>query len=210
MEKTFAITVARQYGSGGREIGTRVAELLGVKAYDKELITMAAQKSGVSSEVLGDADERATSSLLYTLALGSSFYTPTAAHMNVPINDQLFLVQSEIIRETAAMESCVFIGRCADYVLRAHENKLRVFVYAQNADRYARLMQRNPDKCKNEREARDLAQRTDKRRINYYNYYTGRKWGSMENYDLMIDSSLFGIEGTAQIIADLARKKFMS
>ena len=208
MEKTFAITVARQYGSGGREIGIRVAELLGIKAYDKELITMAAQKSGVSSEVLGDADEKATSSLLYTLALGSSFYTSASTHVNVPINDQLFLVQSEIIRDIAAQENCVIVGRCSDYVLRAHENKLRVFIYAPMPERCARLAERNPEKCKTEKDARDLATRTDKRRINYYNYYTGKKWGAMENYDVMIDSSLFGVEGTAQMIADIARRKF--
>lgn len=208
MDKTFVLTIARQYGSGGREIGTRVAELLGARLFDKELITMAAQKSGVSAELLCDADEKATNSLLYTLAMGSSFYTSSGAHMNVPINDQLFLIQSEIIREASAAESCVFVGRCSDYVLREHPNKLSVFVYAPMSERCARLIERHPEKCRTEREARDLALRTDKRRINYYNYYTGKKWGSPENYDLMIDSSLFGIEGTAALIAQIVRQKF--
>lgn len=205
MEKKFAVTIARQYGSGGREIGCNVADILGVKAFDRELITMAAQKSGMSSEVLGDADEKATNSLLYTLALGSAAYSASSIHVNVPINDKLFITQSEIIREVAANSSCVIIGRCSDYVLRNVENRLRIFIYAPMNERIARIMQRHP--YLSEKEAKDLANKTDKRRINYYNYYTGRKWGAIENYDIMIDSSFLGIRGSADFIADLIRKK---
>lgn len=205
MEKKFAVTIARQYGSGGREIGCNVADILGVKAFDRELITMAAQKSGMSSEVLGDADEKATNSLLYTLALGSAAYSASSLRVNVPINDKLFITQSEIIREVAANSSCVIIGRCSDYVLRNAENSLRIFIYAPMNERIARIMQRHPELS--EKEAKDLANKTDKRRINYYNYYTGRKWGAIENYDIMIDSSFLGIRGSADFIADLIKKK---
>ena len=208
MNKKFAITVARQYGSGGREIGNAIADILGIKAYDKELITMAAQKSGMSTDVLTGADEKATNSLLYTLALGSSAYSASAFNYSVPINDKLFITQSEIIREAAQNDSCVIIGRCGDYVLRNTGNKIRIFIYAPVEERMKRISIRHPDLS--EKEARDLVTKTDKRRINYYNYYTGKKWGSIENYDIMIDSSCLGIPATAEYLAELIRKKFMT
>ncbi|MBQ4139754.1 MAG: cytidylate kinase-like family protein [Clostridia bacterium] len=204
--KKFVITVARQYGSGGREIGLRLGELLGVKAYDKELITMAAQKSGMSSEVLNHVDEKASSSLLYTLAMGSSYINSAAHNMNIPISDKLFMTQSEIIREIAAEGSCVIVGRCADHVLRQEENRISIFVYAPRDFKVDRIIERHEGV--DEKQAKDLSQKTDKRRINYYNYYTGKKWGSPENYHIMIDSSVLGIEGTAQALAEIIRKKY--
>ena len=204
--KKFVITVARQYGSGGREIGLRLGELLGVKAYDKELITMAAQKSGMSSDVLDHVDEKATSSLLYTLAMGSSYFNSAAHNMNIPINDKLFMTQSELIREIAEEDSCVFVGRCADYVLRKAENKISIFIYAPSDFKIKRIVERHEGI--DEKAAKELSQKTDKRRINYYNYYTGKKWGSPENYQIMIDSSVLGIEGTAQALADIIKSKY--
>ncbi len=204
--KRFVITVARQYGSGGREIGLRLGELLGVPAYDKELITMAAQKSGMSSEVLNHVDEKATSSLLYTLAMGSSYFNNAAHNMNIPINDKLFMTQSELIREKAASESCVIVGRCADYVLRNAENKISIFIYAPKDFKIKRIIERHEGI--DEKQAKDLSQKTDKRRINYYNYYTGKKWGSPENYQIMIDSSVLGVEGTAQALAGIIKSKY--
>lgn len=200
------ITIARQYGSGGREIGIRLGEILGLKSYDKELITMAAQKSGMSSDVLNHVDEKATSSLLYTLAMGSSYLNSSAHNMNIPINDKLFMTQSEIIRDIAAEESCVIIGRCADHVLRNEENRLSIFIYAPKEFKIRRIIDRHDGI--DEKQARDLSQKTDKRRINYYNYYSGKRWGSPENYHIMMDSSVLGIEGTAQALADIIRIKF--
>ena len=192
-QKKFVITVARQYGSGGREIGLRLGELLGVKAYDKELITMAAQKSGMSSEVLDHVDEKATSN-------------SAAQNMNIPINDKLFMTQSELIREIAEENSCVFVGRCADYVLRKAENKISIFIYAPLDYKIKRIIERHEGI--DEKAAKDLSQKTDKRRINYYNYYTGKKWGSPENYQIMIDSSVLGVEGTAQALAAIIKAKY--
>ncbi len=199
------ITIARQYGSGGREIGERLAEILGIKAYDRELITMAAQKSGLSSEILHHADEKATNSLLYTLALGSSYYGASAVGLDVPINDKLFITQSEIVRELADEGPCIIIGRCSDYVLRSNPLRFSVFVYAPIEARVERVIGRG--QAENEKEARELISRTDKRRINYYNYYTGRKWGSPDNYNMLIDSSFLGIDGSARAIADVYREK---
>jgi cytidylate kinase len=204
--KKFVITVARQYGSGGREIGLRLGELLGVKAYDKELITMAAQKSGMSSEVLNHVDEKATSSLLYTLAMGSSYFNSAAHNMNIPISDKLFMTQSEIIREIADEGSCVIVGRCADHVLRQEENRISIFIYAPRDFKIDRIIERHEGI--DEKQAKELSQKTDKRRINYYNYYTGKKWGSPENYHIMMDSSVLGIEGTAQALAEIIRNKY--
>lgn len=203
--RNTVITIARQYGSGGREVGMRLAEVLGIKSYDRELITMAAQKSGMSSEILNHADEKATNSLLYTLALGSSYYGAASIGTDVPINDKLFITQSQIIRDLVAEGPCIIIGRCSDYVLRTNPARFSVFIYAPIEARIRRVIERGA--AKTEKEARDLISRTDKRRINYYNYYTGRKWGSPDNYNMMLDSSFLGIEGSARAIADVYREK---
>lgn len=203
--RNTVITIARQYGSGGREVGMRLAEVLGIKSYGRELITMAAQKSGMSSEILNHADEKATNSLLYTLALGSSYYGAASIGTDVPINDKLFITQSQIIRDLAAEGPCIIIGRCSDYVLRTNPARFSVFIYAPIEARIRRVIERGA--AKTEKEARDLISRTDKRRINYYNYYTGRKWGSPDNYNMMLDSSFLGIEGSARAIADVYREK---
>jgi cytidylate kinase len=203
MNKNLVITIARQYGSGGREIGVRVAELLGIKSYDKELITMAAQKSGMSPEAVGKADEKATSSLLYTLAMGSSVYGNTHGHLDMPINDKLFITQSEIIKELTEESDCVIIGRCGDYVLRDHPRVISVFIYADFDSRVERVMRQHG---LSEADAKSLVTKTDKRRTNYYNFYTGRKWGKYDHYHASLDSGLLGIEGTARIIADIAKQ----
>ena len=184
--RNTVITIARQYGSGGREVGMRLAEVLGIKSYDRELITMAAQKSGMSSEILNHADEKATNSLLYTLALGSSYYGAASIGTDVPINDKLFITQSQIIRDLAAEGPCIIIGRCSDYVLRTNPARFSVFIYAPIEARIRRVIERGA--AKTEKEARDLISRTDKRRINYY-------------------SSFLGIEGSARAIADVYREK---
>ena len=196
----LVITIGRQYGSGGREIAQRVAELLGIKSYGKELITMAAERSGLHADTLHSVDERATSSLLYTLAMGSAGVN---AGFNMPVNDRLFVVQSEIMKELAENEDCVIIGRCGDYVLRDHPKKISVFVYADLEKRIERIMERHN---LTDSAAKDLIAKTDKRRVNYYNFYSGRKWGRYDNYDLSLNSGLLGIEGTAQIIAEIAKK----
>ena len=203
--KKFSLTIARQYGSGGREIGLVAADILGVKAYGRELINLAAQKSGMSEDILHIADEKHPSSLLYTLAMGSTAFGIPNIRYDIPINDKLFSVQSDIIRKTADEESAVFIGRCADYVLSENYPVFRVFIYAPIEKRIKRISERN---AISESEARSLIEKTDKRRANYYNFYTGQKWGRYENYDLLIDSTIMGIEGTAQLIADAAKIKF--
>lgn len=205
MAKKIIITIARQYGSGGREIGERVAEGLGIPIYDKELITDAAAKGSLNAEVIKNADESAANSLLYTLAMGSNVLG-TTMHFGykMPLNDKLFILQSEVIKERAADGSCVIIGRCADYVLRDEPNVLRLFIYGDLDHREERVKLRHPELKSSQ--IIDVINKTDKRRSSYYNFYTGNKWGKYDNYDMAINSSTLGIEGTAQLIIACARK----
>ena len=204
--KRVVVTIARQYGSGGREIGEKVAELLGVPKYDKEFVTLAASKDEtVCAEALEKVDERATNSLLYTLAVGSNLFgMAPGSSLSLPLNDKLFVLQSSIIRQKAEEESCVMIGRCADYVLRDTPERLAVFVYADLEERKRRVANRHGI---TEGQAVDMINKTDRRRASYYNFYTGGKWGKFDNYDIAINSACLGIEGTARIIADMAREK---
>ena len=197
------VTIARQYGSGGRDVGCRLAEMIGYRFYDRDLITMAAQKSGLSTEALRSADEKAANSLLYTLALGSSIYNHGVDHVNLPINDKLFVVQSEIIKELAASgEGVIIVGRCADYVLSGRENLVRVYITAEFDSRVKTIMARHD---LTEAAAKDLIVKTDKRRGNYYSYYTGEKWGRADKYDLVISTDKIGVDGTAAMIAEYIR-----
>ena len=204
MSKNILITIARQVGSGGREVGELVAKNLGIDYHDKSLINMAAEKSGLSPEVLHNTDEKATPSFLYSIAMGGMGMVPFTHGMpyDTPINDRLFVLQSGIIEELAKSHSCVFIGRCADFVLRDFDNVLRVFVYADIEKRAETIAKRNDISIS---EARNLATKLDKKRSNYYGYYTSKKWGRSENYDLMIDTTKIGVEGAARIIEEYVK-----
>ena len=205
MDKKIIITIARQYGSGGREIGELVAKKLGIPLYDKELITEAANRGSLDEKVTKLADESAANSLLYTLAMGSNVLG-TTMHFGykMPLNDKLFILQSEVIKEYAKEESCVIIGRCADYVLRDEEKLLRIFVYGDLDHRQARVAERHPELKSGQ--IIDVINKTDKRRSSYYNFYTGNKWGKYDNYDIAINSSTLGIEGSAKLICACAEK----
>ena len=205
MAKKIIITIARQYGSGGREIGEKVAELLNIPLFDKQLITDAASKGNLSEEIIKRTDETAANSLLYTLAMGSNV-VGTTMHFGykMPINDKLFVLQAEVIKEYANKGSCVIIGRCADYVLRDEENVFRIFVYGDLDHRKARVAERHPEIKSSQ--IVDVINKTDRRRASYYNFYTGNKWGKYDNYDMAINSSTLGILGTAKIIARCAEK----
>ena len=198
MSKNYAITIGRQFGSGGREIAERLAELLGIKCYDKELLKMAADKKGVSPDYLRKVDEKANNSLLYALAMGVSMHRAGATGAEMPINDKLFIAQTEIIKELAEAESAIFVGRCADYILRHHPARISFFVYTDYEKRVERVMQEYDCPRK---EAEDMINKTDKSRVNYYNFYTGKKWGKHDNYHLAVDSAVLGVEGTAQMLA---------
>ena len=203
MLKNPIITIARQYGSGGSDVGKKVAEILGIKAYDKELIALAAEKSGYHPEMLKKADERAAGSLLYSLAVGASMAGGIAGHYDIPINDKLFLVQNDIIKELAEKEQCVIIGRCGDYALRNFENKVTVFICGDVETRVKHI-------CDTLSVTKDAAEsmiaKEDKRRASYYNFYTGQKWGVPDRYTLCLNSSVLGVEGCVDVIADVVAR----
>lgn len=187
------ITISRQYGSGGREIGKLLAGQLGIPFYDNELITIAAKKSGYAEGLFEQADQKPTGSLLYSLSMFGS----NLAAFDLPLNDKVFLIQSDIIREVAAKGGCVIVGRCADYVLRENPRCVNIFIYGDIDDRVKWAIQENevePDK------ARDTVLKIDKRRATYYNYYTSMKFGNAVNYHLCINSSVLGRNGSAEVI----------
>ena len=200
MSKKIIITIARQFGSGGREIGEHISEILGIPLVDQELVKDAASKGELNEEIISTSEETATNSLLYTLAMGSNVLG-TTMHFGykMPINDRLFILQSEAIKEYAAKGSCVIIGRCADYVLREEPSLFRIFVYGDLDHRAARVRERHPEIKSSQ--VIDVINKTDKRRASYYNFYTGNKWGKYDNYDMAINSSTFGVLETAKIIA---------
>ena len=205
MAKKIVITIARQYGSGGREIGERVAQLLGIPLYDKEMIKDAAEAGKLDEGIIKEVEETAANSLLYTLAMGSNILG-TTAHFGykMPLNDKLFILQSEIIKKYADEGSCVIIGRCSDYVLRETDGVFRIFIYGDLEHRRQRVIDRHPEI--KESTVIDVINKTDKRRMSYYNFYTGGKWGKYDNYDMAINSSTLGIEGAAQLIAASAQR----
>lgn len=195
------ITIGRQYGSSGRYIGELAAKELGIPFYDEELISLAAEKSGLCKEAVEKADERNASSLLYSLATGTSaMLHPT--QYNMPVNDKLFLVQSDIIKDIASRGSAIIIGRCADYVLRDDKDVYSVFFHADEKIRAKKIAERNGI---TETEATSLIGKTDRRRANYYNFYTGNRWGDAKNYDMCIDTGKIGSEKAAELLVAYAK-----
>ncbi len=206
MKHPVIITIARQFGSGGHEIGRRLAEYLNIPCYDKELLTHAAEKSGLSEEVLAYFDEKPTSSLLYTLSTGAYTLNETGLlNYSMPVNQQVFQAQFDAIRELSERGACVIVGRCADYVLQKYPYLVSVFVHADLDSRIARVSEH--DKV-TPQEAKSRINRSDKKRANYYNFYSGKKWGNAGYYDLCINTSSVGYENAVKLIANLAEMKF--
>ncbi len=195
MKPNTVITISRQYGSGGRIIGKMLAEALGVPFYDNELITMAAEQTGLSKECFQEAESTSIGNLLLSL----TSLTPGADSYGLPLNEKIFLFQSQVIKDVAAKGSCVIVGRCADYVLQDHPRCIHIFIHGELEDRVKRAVE-SYGLEKNGAEAAVI--KTDKRRANYYNYFTGKKWGRVENYDLVLNSSRMPLEKLAEIIKD--------
>ena len=199
------ITLGRDCGSSGRLIGQRLAEDLGVKCYDKELLSLAAKNSGLCEELFKTHDEKPTNSFLYSLVMDTySMGYNTSAYMDMPINHKIFLAQFDTIKKLANEESCVIVGRCADYALADYPNTVTVFISGNEEDKIKSLMERHG---LTEQKAKDLMIKTDKRRASYYNYYSSKKWGGSRSYDLCLNSSAVGLEGAVEVIKAFARCK---
>ena len=188
MDERTVITIGREFGSGGHEIGMKLAEKLGIKCYDKELLELAAKESGLCEELFASQDEKPTNSFLYSLVMDTYSLGYTNSYVDMPINHKVFLAQRE---------SCVIVGRCADYALEDNPYAVSVFIKAsldERVQRIKRIYELNDSK------AADLIQKTDKRRASYYNYYSSKKWGEAKSYNLCIDSGLVGIDGAIDMI----------
>lgn len=199
------ITISREYGSGGRQIGLAVSKRLSMEFYDKELIDAAAKEIGFPSDLIADREQRLTNSLLYHFALGAIHgmtYPREPKISELPLTEQIFLAQKAAIEEAAKRESCVFIGRCADYILKSRPDVLRVFIYAPREVRKRRAIEEYGDL---EEYIDEFMYQTDKRRRIYYENYSNQKWGSRENYDLMINSGEIGLDRCVDLICEAAR-----
>lgn len=199
------VTIGRECGSAGRKIGNRLAEKLGIKCYDKELLTLAAKQSGLCKELFENQDEKPTNSFLYSLVMDtySMGYT-TSSFLDMPLNHKVFLAQFDTIKKLASEESCVIVGRCADYALEDYPNKMSVFIYGDKGTKikhFAKEYNMTEDKAK------DVIAKTDKKRSSYYNYYSNKRWGDAKSYDLCINSSILGIEGTVDLILEYLKLK---
>lgn len=194
MDQHKIITISRQYGSGGRLIGKMLAERLDIPFYDNELITLAAEKTGLSKDCFKDAEQTSTGNLLLSLTT----LTPSMDSFGLPLNEKIFLVQSQVIKEVAEQGSCVIVGRSADYVLSDMPNCINVFLQADLKDRVARSIKEYGLPGKN---AEAAVLKTDKKRAGYYNYFTGQKWGKAEQYDLIFNTSRMDLEKTVEILA---------
>lgn len=200
-DKKYVITIGRQYGSGGREIGRMVANALGIRYYDKELLTEAAKSSGVNQELFEAADERTPSffSNLWSFNLG--FNSGAYLLGNTPLSDDsIYSAQCSVMRQLAEKSSCVIVGRSADYVLRANPRLISVFIHASIESRAERIMKRKD--CETIDAAKSLATKKDKLRSSYYNFYTDKTWGDAASYDLSIDSSKLSSEDVCKVIVD--------
>ena len=193
MKQNKIITISRQYGSGGRIVGKKLADALGVPFYDNELINLAAEKTGLSKECFNEAENTSTGNLLFS-------FTSLASGMDscgLPLSEKIFLVQSQVIKEVAEEGSCVIVGRSANYVLSENPNCINVFLQADLKDRVERAV-RHYDLPEKNAEAAVI--KTDKRRANYYNYFTGGKWGKAENYDLILNTSRLDLDHVVEVI----------
>lgn len=199
MSKPVIITISRQFGSGGHEIGNKLAKELNIPLYDKELVELSAKQSGMSEEVFKDIDESANHSLLFSIATGAYVIGNRATSigdLDIPLQDRLFLIESDIIKDVARKGSCIIVGRASDYILKDNPYCFNIFIHADmplRIERIAKLHNLTDEK------AEKLIHKTDKRRVNYYNYYTDQKWGLAKNYHLSLNSGI-GIDKCVQLI----------
>jgi len=192
------ITIGRQFGSAGKEIGEKIAATLDIPFFDKELLSRTAKETGFCEEMMEIHDERPTSSFLYNLVMDTySFGYNASAFGDMPISHKIFLAQFDTIKKIASEGPCVIVGRCADYALADYDNALKIFIYGNEETKVKRIMEKYN---LNEKAAKDMIVKKDKQRQSYYNYYSSKKWGRADSYDLSINSSVFGIDKTVKLI----------
>ncbi len=205
MSNKIILTIGRQFGSGGREVGKKLATELGIGYYDKELMAIAAKESGLAEDFFAKADEQTSNRMAYALNTGYTYmgggYMPYA---NILSNDGLFKLQSDAIRNLAETESCVIVGRCADYILRDDPALISLFIHDTTESRIRRII---AGEKVTEETAKEMMVKTDKSRAAYYNYYTNKTWGASASYHFSINLSLLGVDESVAFIKELVERK---
>lgn len=197
------ITIGRQFGSGGHEIAEKVAEHFGIKCYDKELLSRAAKESGFCEEMIANHDERPTNSFLYNLVMDTySFGYNSSSFLDIPISHKVFLAQFDTIKKIADEGPCIIVGRCADYALADYKNSVHLFITGDEKSKTERIMERYQ---LTEAKAKEMINKKDKQRQSYFNYYSSKKWGRADSYDLCINSSVLGMDGTVDLIVQYVK-----
>lgn len=197
------ITIGREFGSAGHEIGSKLAEQLSIPYYDKDLIKLAAKESGLCPEILENNDERPTSSFLYNLVMDTySFGVPNSNYVDMPLGHKVFLAQFDTIKKLANEGPCVIVGRCADYALADFDNVLNLFIYGNMDKKIERIMKKYN---LSEKDAKDMIIKKDKQRASYYNYYSTKKWSKADTYDLCVNSSVLGVDGTVELLVQFVQ-----
>ncbi|MDR0413919.1 MAG: cytidylate kinase-like family protein [Prevotellaceae bacterium] len=205
MKKQVIITIGRQFGSGGHLIGKKLSEDLGIACYDKELLAEAAKESGLCDEVFEKVDEKASSGLQYVFSVGHPSMGIYMPYPDILSNERLFLLQSNAIRSIVDKgESCVLIGRCADYVLRENHSLVSFFIHDKPENRIKNIVERSHVSSS---EAKEMMRKADKSRATYYKYYTDKEWGMASSYHFSINVSLLGIDNTVELMKAIVEKK---
>ena len=205
MSTNTIITIERQYGSGGHLIGEKLAESLGIPFYDSELIKVAAKESGICEEIFESFDEKPTTSFLYSLVMDPYSLGYNSNSFDLPLNHKVFLAAFDTIKELASKGPCVFVGRCADYVLKDNPNVVSVFVHADEKFCLDRAMERN---SMTEKEMKKYIEKTDKFRGDFYRYHTGHEWADARNYDLCLNSGKLGFQKCVEEIKAYIKIRF--
>ena len=200
----FVVAISREYGSGGREIAHALAAELGIGCYDKSIIKMTAEKSGLEPDFIAQSEEKVANSFLFSMQYSAYSTLDSLVYYDTPTTDKMFIAQSAVINDIAVRDSCIILGRCADYVLREREDLVRIFIRADFDDRVRRATAEYELQDKNPANA---VKKIDKARANYYKYYTTRVWGAPENSDLIINSTFTGVAGAVEIIKTMLDQK---
>lgn len=200
MDKKIIITISREYGSGGKVIGKAVSERLGIPFYDREIIELSAQKSGLSIDFVEKTEQKIRNKFLHNLAFGGYYVGNDLATSRLSLPDKLFIATCDIIRNIAEEGSCVIVGRCADYILKNRNDVINIFIYSDIEHKAKRIAERTGVDLKT---AENEVKKTDKYRQNHYDYYTEREWGDKNNYHLCLNSGFLGVDKTVDIIVDI-------
>ena len=204
MTKKTIITISRQFGSGGRDVGKKLADALGIKYYDRELIEMAAKESGFDKEMFEDTTANTSRLFRFINTFGYSLGAPLSVMNDITMSDQIFLIQTRVVEQAGDSGPCVIVGRCADYVLDNRDDVLKVFIAGDMNDRKKRAIQYYEV---DERDVEASIRKIDRNRKGYYDYYTDKKWGAAESYDVCLNTSVFGIDGCVAILKQLLEQE---